>query len=303
MIGALMAAGVAVRTVVLQQATDFADVSEALVIVDTIGGRLAVAAMRTLEASRRVVLLALMSRGAYAMAVFSHRVIAPSQALVDELAREIARDRFIVVRPGQDPVAAGTVVRDGRRVLCVANWSPEKGIDLLLDAIAPLADLHLDLVGDEGEPTYAAEIQRKVRAPDLAGRVRVWGSLDGEELARRYRDASIFALPSRDESYGMALATALAYGLPSVARAIPATVEVAGSAALLVTSGRAAALTTALLTLSTDAALREQLSHAALERARTFPTWTESEARFVAVIREELDAATRAARAPRRDAR
>src|SRR5439155_642543 len=92
-------------------------------------------------------------------------------------------------------------------------------------------------------------------------------NLGGAALERRYRSASAFVLPSVRESYGMALASALAYGLPSIACDIPATREVAGDAALLVAPGRVRPLADALRSLTTDRQLRdrERCLHDALD--------------------------------------
>ena len=96
-------------------------------------------------------------------------------------------------------------------------------------------------------------------------------------LRRRYALASIFALPSTRESYGMAVADALGYGLPVVACDIPATREVTGGAAVLVPVGDAGAFRDALHDLAGNERRRVELGRKARARARRLPTWIEME--------------------------
>src|SRR4029077_13258155 len=126
----------------------------------------------------------------------SDRVIGVSHALKDELVvGGIARRRIIVISPGRDNIAAGSRTRVAGRVLCVANWTPGKGIHTLVGAVARVPEISLDLVGDAPDLAYATRVRREIRARGLASRVRVWGSLGRAALARRYAAASIFALP------------------------------------------------------------------------------------------------------------
>jgi len=140
----------------------------------------------------------------------------------------------------------------------------------------------------EADGAYAARVRRLLVHHGLARRVRVHANLGGAALERRYRSATAFVLPSVRESYGMALASALAYGLPSIACDIPATREVAGDAALLVAPGRVGPLADALRSLTQDRQLRDRLRSRALRRARSFPTWRRSETAFVRLVRAEL---------------
>jgi glycosyltransferase involved in cell wall biosynthesis len=229
-----------------------------------------------------------MSRGARALARRSDHVIAASATLANELTSSgIPRTLVTVVLPGRGDVRSANGTGAGR-VLCVANWTAAKGIHTLLAAMIDAEEMSLDLVGDEGGGAYAARVRRMLARPELAERVRTHGSLGSAALETRYRGADIFALPSTRESYGMALATALEHGLPSVACDIPATREVAGNAALLVPPGRVRPLADALRSLVADRALRARLRSLALRRARAFPTWHDSEAAFVRLIRQSL---------------
>ena len=226
-------------------------------------------------------------------------IVAAAQGLVDELREVGARaDRIIVVPPGCEvPVAEGPDLdlRRGRRVsvLCVANWSPHKGIAELVDAFArvPSEAATLWLVGQtDTDPRYAERVRRRIAAPDLRDRVMVTGSVPIEEVGRFYRSADVFALCSFVDAYGTAWAEAIASGLPVMgwrAGNLPGLVE-HGREALMVEPGDVAGLARALGQIIADPRLREHLTEGARRRGVELPTWRESANRFFAAVRELL---------------
>jgi glycosyltransferase involved in cell wall biosynthesis len=114
---------------------------------------------------------------------------------------------------------AGRDPRDSspRSALFVGRLHPVKGLDTLLHAWARLRPegWSLRLVGPD-EAGYRAELERIVAAQGLDGCVSFAGILEGDSLDREYRRASLFVLPSRMESFGMAVVEAFAHGLPVI---------------------------------------------------------------------------------------
>lgn len=259
-----------------------------LVIVDTIAARAVTELDRLRARGVRICTLALMERGAVALARRSDRVIAVSRSLARDLAAGgIPRSRVTVVASGSDRMRPAPLGR-GERALCVANWTRAKGIRTLLAAIERLPDIRLDLVGDTPDPVYARQVRADLRRAPFRSRVRAHGAVKGASLRRMYARASFFVLPSTEESYGMAVSDALAAGLPIIACDIPATREVTGGAALLVPRDRVAALSDAIARVASDAALRRRLALRARERAKRLPTWERSERDFVRAVRAML---------------
>ena len=290
MLAGLRRAGIRVTTIVLRDGRDAARLRElraSLALVDTIAASLAAPHLARLRArGSEVVTIALMRQGAMALARRSDRVIAVSRALADELvAAGIARRRIVVIPPGRDGIATRSRAKHPGRVLCVANWTPGKGIHTLVASVGRVPDISLDLVGDAPNAAYAARVRRAIASRGLAQRVRVYGSLGGRALERRYAAASIFALPTIREGYPLVYVEALAHGLPIVGCDIPAVHEVTGGAAILVAPGRVAPLAAALKRLVRDEGALRELARRSLIRARQLPTWAESEARFVRAIR------------------
>ena len=257
-------------------------------IIDTIAAREAAPQLARLRgAGTRVIALALMQQGALTLARRSDRVIALSRSLARELQQAgIPRSRIVVVAPGRDGVPrAPRVATTGVRVLCVANWTPGKGIHTLLAAAARVPEVSIDLVGDAPDPRYAMRVRALIRALD--GQAVEHGSLGTRALARRYAEASIFALPSIREGYGIVYSEALAHGLPVIACDIAAVREVTNGAAVLVPPGRVRPLADALRDLVQSDGRRGTLARRARVRARALPTWRESEAALARIIERE----------------
>ena len=197
--------------------------------------------------------------------------------------------RITVARPGNDPVSlSARAPNDIPHLLSVGSVVPRKGFDILVSALARLADMpwRLTIVGDlTRDRTEAAKIRHLISQHGLTGRIETIGAIPSAQLAELYAKADLFVLASRFEGYGMAYAEALCHGLPvigTMAGAIPDTIP--QGAGLLVPRDDPAALAAALRGIVIDTERRRSLSEAALAAARTLPTWRESAATFAATL-------------------
>jgi glycosyltransferase involved in cell wall biosynthesis len=118
------------------------------------------------------------------------------------------------------PVAA-------RRVIYIGQLIPQKGADVLLEAVALLVgrgvDATLDVVGDiDGweSPAWAgyhARLRGRADKPDLAGRIRFLGHR--EDVASLLAASAVHCVPSRREireAFGVVVVEAKEAGIPSV---------------------------------------------------------------------------------------
>jgi glycosyltransferase involved in cell wall biosynthesis len=117
----------------------------------------------------------------------------------------------------------GTASRgDGgvKKLIFVGNPSEEKGFPTLLQALNCLnerrRDWRLDVMGEGPE---RAEGERSTAALGLGEQVTFRGARPKSEIAELMRAADLFVLPSRLETFGAAIAEALASGLPVVSTA------------------------------------------------------------------------------------
>jgi glycosyltransferase involved in cell wall biosynthesis len=156
-------------------------------------------------------------------------------------------------RPLNDPIVVGYA---GRLVAL-------KGVDVLLRAAASLPNLRVEVVGDGPERARLESIGRRARF--LGWQTGLDDLLAGWDL---------FALPSREEAFGIAALEAMAASLPVVATRVGGLPELVedGLTGLLVPPDDPAALAAAIARLAADSALRARLGEAGRARAAThFP--------------------------------
>lgn len=152
-------------------------------------------------------------------------------------------------------------------------WSSErgKGHDALLAAMprvrARIPEAELWIVG-EGDDV--PRLERLARQPGLDGAVRFLGSVSDRELGRLYRSAGVFAMPSRQEGFGLVYAEAMWHGLPCIGSTRDAAREVISErdTGLLVPYDAPVELADAIVTLLSDHALADRMGCAAAEDAR-----------------------------------
>jgi len=211
-------------------------------------------------------------------------VIVTSRATAEALQRYgVAANRIAVVEPGTEraPLARGS--GDAvRNLLCVASLVPRKGHDVLLRALAdvPRTDWVLTCVGSHYRSTATVErLCAQIDAEGLEDHVRLVGEVDAATLAAHYDRADIFVLPTRYEGYGMAVAEALAHGLPVISTPTGAIADLIGrDAGMLVPPGDAEALTAALWRVLDDDGLRQRLREGARRVRQRLPSWDDQSA-------------------------
>lgn len=202
-------------------------------------------------------------------------ILAVSRATAEALiARGVDEDRIHVTPNGLScfPPPTESPIPSGPFILLVGSLEPRKGHELLIQAAAQegLEDVRLVFAGPEvGRAEYLRAMANQVGVGD---RITVLGPVDDSVLARLYRDATAFCLPSYGEGFGLPVLEAMSFGTPVVASNLPALREVAGDAALFAAPGDSASLAGELRRILGDRQLRDSLSRQGKERASLF-TW------------------------------
>lgn len=103
-----------------------------------------------------------------------------------------------------------------KHLLCVANITHEKGIDVLLDAAENLQDENyvLHIIGNVPDSPYARNIVSRINRYDY---VILHPPVQHDAIADYYRACDLFILPSRREGFGLSVAEAIASGKPVIA--------------------------------------------------------------------------------------
>jgi len=201
------------------------------------------------------------------------------------LARHAIPSRRVhVARPGVDRVTAAARPVPGR-LLCVGVLGPHKGQDVLVEALADLAerDWHCVLAGSpDRHPDFVERLRALITRLGYGRRVRLAGVLTGAALSHAYATADLLVAPSRSETYGMTVTEALAHGLPVMAAAAGGLPEALGFAAdgtrpgRLVPAGDPGALAAALGHWLSDERHRRRLRAAARQRRPTLRGWDQT---------------------------
>lgn len=138
----------------------------------------------------------------------------------------------VVVPLGVDAETAGSPDSDdvfrefpelasGRYVLVLSRFHPKKALDVLIDAfLTALESKQIDswrlvLAGD-GPADYVRLLHRKVAAANAENRVCFTGWVDGDRKRQLLRRASLLALTSRQENFGVCVMEALSSSVPVI---------------------------------------------------------------------------------------
>ena len=186
-----------------------------------------------------------------------------------ERERQLARQSFWLYQAKERVIAFGTAAASGdpqqqreqfldrwpqlrgqRLLLFLGRIHPKKGVDLLIEAFAAVAsqepNLQLVLAGPD-QLGWQADLQRRAMQLGVADRLHWLGMLSGDLKWGAFHAAELFCLPSHQENFGIAVAEALACGLPvAIAEPVNISGEVAETGAGLVHDDTVAGTTAAL---------------------------------------------------------
>lgn len=141
---------------------------------------------------------------------------------------DISRDKFPHIDAVMIPNGVDFPVNYSRKkklnsekfeLLYLGRLAPVKGIENLLDAMSILNDHKVTLsIYGSGEPIYTMGLQTMAKEAGLLdGRVKFLGPVEGRKKTAAFRKADVFILPSFSENFGVAIAEALAHGVPVIA--------------------------------------------------------------------------------------
>jgi glycosyltransferase involved in cell wall biosynthesis len=134
--------------------------------------------------------------------------VVPFGAVPSSGDRDTQREAFFASCPG---------ARGRRFLLFLGRIHPKKGCDLLVDAFVKLAEREpeLELVMAGPDPLeWQAELEKRAVTAGMAERIHWPGMLRGEAKWGAFVAAEAFVLPSHQENFGIAVAEALACGMP-----------------------------------------------------------------------------------------
>ncbi|HWC81270.1 MAG TPA: glycosyltransferase family 1 protein [Pseudonocardiaceae bacterium] len=213
-------------------------------------------------------------------------IVVPTSAVVAELSQHAPPDARVHVIGHGTPKALATPADEQkareirfrlhlpeRYVLAVGTVEPRKGLTVLVEAMSrPTApDLPLVVAGPTGWGGVDLASVAQARGLPPSKLVQL-GELTDEELGVVLRAASVLAVPSLAEGFGLPLLEAMSVGVPVVHSDAPALIEVAAGTGLMARRNDPAALANALRLVFADETRTQARAEAAKLRAARF-TW------------------------------
>lgn len=206
-------------------------------------------------------------------------IIVPSQHTSDILQAKygVPLGSITVLQPGIDRTL--TVIGKTSSpplLLSVGLLHPRKGHDVLLRALATLTDLRWRTViaGTPWDARYVEELRDLISRLHLGERVELAGLVTNEKRNNLYRQATVFALATRYEGYGIVFNEAMLHGLPIVScstGAVPDTVP--NNVGILVEPDDHTAFAAALRSILKDDVLRLEMAARSRAVGKALPSW------------------------------
>ncbi len=208
-----------------------------------------------------------------------------AKALAEQFA--VAPDRIRVVQPGTAPAPRSAFRDHGCEILALGSLIPRKGHDMLLRALGRLWDLdwHLTIAGAADDAAFGASLKAQAVELKIGDRVSFPGVLTGAALDAQWAKTDLFALATRFEGYGMAIAEALARGIPfAVTRGGAAGDGLPDMAGAVCNVDDQITYSKTLRRMIFDTPLRREMADAAWTAGQTLPDWPAQVEKFAAAL-------------------
>ncbi|MDP3856729.1 MAG: glycosyltransferase [Stagnimonas sp.] len=157
--------------------------------------------------------------------LYQRRLIAGAAAVIatsEDERRETAPrlppgPELVCIPHGVELPAAAPVLARERRAVYLGRLHPKKQVDVLLRAWARLRPPGWQLhIAGGGEPAHERELRQLAEQSGLGDSVRFLGVVQGEAKSALLAGSQLFLQPSLQENFGLAVAEALAHGLPAL---------------------------------------------------------------------------------------
>ncbi len=209
-----------------------------------------------------------------------HRITAISSFLAKRAFNlGVSKDKISIIPNGIDlSQIPKSVEKIQNRVVCVARFSWEKGVDYLLtawpDVLNEVTDAKLVLVGevDKREVDMGTKIKKLIKELNISHSVELKGSLPHNQVLVEIKKSEVFICPSLAEGLGIVFIEAQACGVPPIGTRVGGIPDVIqnNENGLLVEPKDSAAIARAIIFLLKDKDLANRLSLRGLETVKKF---------------------------------
>jgi len=174
-------------------------------------------------------------------------------------------------------------------ILFVGTLEPRKNLVRLIQAYSVLPSkfrlrYKLKIVGGKG---WGGERLLDEYSDDIKNNIEFMGYLSDLELGRLYRDASLFAMPSLYEGFGLPLLEAMYYGIPVLTSNCSSMPEVVAEAGVLVDPYDFQSIANGIVKILSDKKLSEELLALSQKRISNF-SWEKSAVQILSLFEESI---------------
>jgi glycosyltransferase involved in cell wall biosynthesis len=205
--------------------------------------------------------------------LISYLGLAPDR--VDVVHSGVDHDRFSATpAPGERERMVFQLGFDAPFLLCLGASDLRKNLPLLVRSYGRSGvakDAKLVFAGPIS-PRQRQRLEQAISASGVQGRVLVLGYIEDSLLVALFRHCLAYVFPSSYEGFGLPILEAMACGAPTLTSTLSALGEVAGEAALTVSSLDEETLAAGIARIVSDDALRSSLRERGLAHVKAF-TW------------------------------
>jgi len=175
---------------------------------------------------------------------------------------------------GGSPAKGSAIeMANGDYILFVSAFYLYKNLDRLIQAFARLKPEYphkLVLIGSETEYVTYESVRELARKHGLENDIAIRGHVPDSELPAYYQNASLMVMPSLEETFGLSVLEAMAFGCPVVTSNISSMREVGGEAVMLADPYSVESIAEAMARVLSDPGLSRKLAVAGQARAKEF---------------------------------
>lgn len=163
-----------------------------------------------------------------------------------------------------------------------------KNLAGLITAFAAIPNSNYDLaIAGSADPRFTPKLKQLAQELHVANRVIWLDYLDYRELPKVISGAIALVFPTFWEGFGLPALEAMACGTPIITSNLASLPEITGDAAILINPHNNVSITSAMIEISQDSAMRSQLSQKSIRQAKKF-SWKKAGAMTMKILEKYL---------------
>lgn len=177
-----------------------------------------------------------------------------------------------------------------KQILFIGAIAKHKNISVILEAFQKVINKiphKIVIAGSKDSGMPSDENINKILSTIPPDRIEFTGKISDEDLIRLYNTSDFFIFPSIYEGFGLPLLEAMACGCPIIASKASSIPEVCGDSAIYFDPYSSEELSTRILEMANNEALKNELAQKGIRRAKEF-SWRKASDMHIEVFKKVL---------------